>query len=221
MKNKENDLDLSYWERFYSSPEGQFINKIPSQFSTFILGEFPNRKLFFDIGCGDGRDSFFFATHGKSVYAVDGSKVAIDKNNSQARALGLNNLIFKNCNLLSNDDFLSQLQLGPYSLNDVVVYSRFFLHAINEVVEDEFLKFSKIITDGGGVVCIEYRTSADELRQKETPPHYRRYIDAAKLKDKITNRGMTLAYSIEGSGYAKYKNDDAHIARQIIIKNES
>ena len=50
-----------------------------------------------ELGCGNGRDSFYFANNGLSVYSVDQSSTIIRKNDINRKNLGsTNNPNFKN-----------------------------------------------------------------------------------------------------------------------------
>ena len=64
-----------YWNSYYSS---KAVPDIPSQFAAFALSECRDADYFLDVGCGNGRDSFFFARRGMAVVSVDGSTAAID-----------------------------------------------------------------------------------------------------------------------------------------------
>jgi hypothetical protein len=52
--------------------------------------------------------------------------------------------------------------------------------------------------------------------EKEYGNHYRRFVDPKQLKSKLDKMGININYFIEGQGYAKYKNDDAYVARLIV-----
>jgi hypothetical protein len=65
---------------------------------------------------------------------------------------------------------------------------------------------------------LEYRTFRDASGRKETDDHYRRFVTAAQTDIALAQFGFALAYSVEGFGLAKYKHDDAYVARAIYIK---
>ncbi|HVZ35334.1 MAG TPA: methyltransferase domain-containing protein, partial [Polyangiaceae bacterium] len=71
----------TWWDRFYSdrSKPCPFFVRHPDESLAQCLAEGliqPGRAI--DIGCGNGRNSIFLATHGFSVEAVDYSRVAIE-----------------------------------------------------------------------------------------------------------------------------------------------
>ena len=70
---------LNYWEEEYSK---NAIPLYPSQFAAFVASElFDSETHIIDVGCGNGRDSIFFAHLGKQVIGIDGSSVVVETNN--------------------------------------------------------------------------------------------------------------------------------------------
>ncbi len=51
----------------------------------------------YELGCGQGRDSLFFASKGLNVYAIDSSKVAIENLATKAKELHID-INLKNIN---------------------------------------------------------------------------------------------------------------------------
>ena len=98
----------------------------------------------------------------------------------------------------------------------MVFYSRFFLHALTEESEEIFLEFLSNVADGRAFkTFVEFRTNKDIGRPKATPEHFRRYIEPSKFISKLGVKGFKVDYFAEGFGLAKFKNDDAHVARII------
>ena len=67
------------WDKVYSN-DSAFFGEEPSNFSQICYRDFKNhlvRKLL-ELGCGQGRDTLFFASHNPDVHAIDSSKVAIE-----------------------------------------------------------------------------------------------------------------------------------------------
>ena len=62
------------WEQFYSGDTQVFY---PSEFAKSVLPQLTSGWDILDVGCGNGRDSIFFANHGMNVTAVDRSQEAI------------------------------------------------------------------------------------------------------------------------------------------------
>jgi tellurite methyltransferase len=77
--------DRERWNRkFAEHPDEWFFGREPSEMARLTLqywrqihGEERGNAL--DLGCGEGRDAVYFARHGFSVTAVDGSEIALGK----------------------------------------------------------------------------------------------------------------------------------------------
>ena len=69
---------INYWNNFYGDKK-KFGE---SSFARFVLKKIKNKKNFkiIDIGCGNGRDSFFFSKKKFNVTGVDISSRAIKRN---------------------------------------------------------------------------------------------------------------------------------------------
>jgi SAM-dependent methyltransferase len=67
------------WNRVYSS-DASFFGDLPSNFGLNCHEEFKKQgvKKLLELGCGQGRDTTFFASNGIDVVAIDSSRVAID-----------------------------------------------------------------------------------------------------------------------------------------------
>ena len=74
MKLKRNP----YWNKFYS----KFSFSKESNFAKFCIKFFKKNSCLLDVGCGNGRDTFFFIKNGIKCKGIDISKTAI-KNNSK------------------------------------------------------------------------------------------------------------------------------------------
>jgi SAM-dependent methyltransferase len=202
-----------YWNAYYARKE---TPSIPSQFACFVLGEFRGHDDFIDIGCGDGRDSLFFAGHGKTVLGADGSIAAVEFCQSAASAQGLKNAQFSQLDL--NDAGQCADFARAHAKAGAIVYARFFLHAIDGAAQSEFLRLAAGLAGADGRVCLEFRTPKDEHLTKVTSEHYRRYVDPIALAQEAAGFGLSCTYFVEGFGYAKYKTDDAHVARMIFAR---
>ncbi len=204
-----------YWSSFYAAESAGNKLMPPSQFAAFVAPEIESECALFDIGCGNGRDSLFFAELGFKVVALDASEVAIKfaKNKSEER--GLKNIQFLQEDITSPALRKSISQLGGKT---ACVYSRFFLHAITEREQVQFFNSLADTLLPGHRVAFEYRVTADQAIEKEAPPHYRRYQDSADVNAQLEARGFKALYLVEGQGFAKYKTEDAIVARCLFEK---
>ncbi len=202
-----------YWNTFYKTRETNFLD-IPSQFAVFFLNEISRDTPIIEIGCGTGRDSLFFASRGSKVIGVDGSISAVELCRSKAQTFGYDNASFI-CSDVSDPALAEKVAIAGAS---PAIYARFFLHAIDEAAEAAFLKMASSVV-GNGVIAVEFRTDRDEQQTKVTPTHYRRFISPISLLTRAAKHGLSPIYFTEGFGFAKYKNDDAHVARVILQKS--
>jgi SAM-dependent methyltransferase len=69
----------SFWDRIYQT-DNSFFGEEPSNFALSCYNEYMeknNLKKILESGCGQGRDSLFFASKGINVTALDFSSIAI------------------------------------------------------------------------------------------------------------------------------------------------
>ncbi len=204
---------INYWEQHYE----HFIKlTFPSQFAAFCLNEMPHDRTIIDCGCGNGRDSFFFEKYGKTVIGLDRSSAAIKFCKNHAAESNAQRVIFQVANLEDKDNLGEIKNFLTQRGEPFIIYSRFFLHAINRKSEENFLDFCNNICNAGDGVYLEFRTVDDKKNRKIEPKHYRRFIDVEILKKKILMRGFAIEYFAEGIGFAKYKSEDAYVARFIL-----
>src|SRR5574339_1024339 len=95
----------SIWDKVYSDDFSFFGNQ-PSKFALMCYEDFVLHKVqkVLELGCGQGRDSLFFASKGLQVYAIDSSKVAIEALTVKTRELNLN-INLKNINAIEGLPF--------------------------------------------------------------------------------------------------------------------
>jgi hypothetical protein len=85
-------------------------------------------------------------------------------------------------------------------------------------MELAFLDLLSKILKSGEKIAFEFRTKRDELLKKTTSSHYRRYIDPVSVIEYLINSKFEILYFVEGFGFAKLKQDDAHVCRILSIK---
>jgi SAM-dependent methyltransferase len=72
------------WDKIYSDASA-FFGEDPSDFAQKCYSYFKKYgvKRILELGCGQGRDTIFFASNGFDVHAIDASKVAIENINQK------------------------------------------------------------------------------------------------------------------------------------------
>ena len=205
--------NFDYWNKFY----GNFYHSLPTQFATFIANEYQGKHTLFDFGCGSGRDTFFFSKYYKNVIGIDSSSEVIDRNNIEKK--NTKNLSFMIDDMSNPKKLANSLKENLNENEFNIFYGRFFLHAIDEITENNFLNLFNNLKLKNNLLALEFRITKDEFLKKEFNNHYRRYIDTENFKNKLKGLDLCVKYFIEGQGYAKYKNDDAYVARLIASYN--
>ena len=202
-----------YWDEYYAA-RATTRRLLPSQFATFVAGELDRPHHVIELGCGNGRDAIFFASYGHHVTAVDGSEAAVAASASLAEALGENATFIRSA---IDDPTLADRLVqsdGPRAL-----YARFFVHAITDGEEEVFLDLAAKVTSPGDILAVEYRTVRDQVGAKETETHFRRFVLPATFQARALERGFEVTYAVEGFGFAKYRHDDAYVARTLFRRS--
>jgi ubiquinone/menaquinone biosynthesis C-methylase UbiE len=199
-----------YWNNFYKV----FLLDKPSLFAKFVVKKLKKKMPLLEVGCGNGRDSFYFLKNNIKCVAYDISKVAISRNSLIAKnVFYLKNFCKKNVILKKN--------YFQY------IYARFFLHTIKKKEQDCFFKNSKKFLKKNGMIFLEFRTIKDDLYNKgkkiskyeRITDHYRRFIDPNKLRNEVKKKyNFKIVYFKSSNKFAVYKNDKPHICRLILKK---
>jgi len=83
-------LIRSPWAREYARAAGRYVwGTAPSSFAKRVSRLLPRGARVLELGCGEGRDSVFFATRGFKVTGLELSRAALRKAERLARARGV------------------------------------------------------------------------------------------------------------------------------------
>jgi SAM-dependent methyltransferase len=201
-----------YWDEYYAS-RASAKRPLPSQFAAFVASELTETHRIIELGCGGGRDSFFFASFGHAVTGVDASEAAVTGCRTLAEQLGEPAQFV--CARIDDPDLAEQLKgtEGP-----LAIYARFFLHAITDDEEGALIGLAAELTAPGDLFALEYRTVRDASGAKVTAEHYRRFVAPPTFEARALAAGFDVRYAVEGFGFAKYREDDAYVAREILVR---
>lgn len=208
-----------YWNSYYRR---QNAPELPSQFALFVAnevmtGELPVPGGVIDIGCGNGRDTLFFARLGFAVGALDRSQAAVALCNQRLERECASAATGSRAQM-GNADSPDLAALAGEFPGPLLLYSRFFFHAIDEAAETRVIEqAASILARHGGALAVEFRTTADAASAKATPDHYRRFVDPDAFAALVVSAGLSVQWRAEGRGMAKYRADDAHVARLIAV----
>jgi len=208
-------LDTGYWNSVYKTGG---LPSAPSLFANYCQSLFQGRELtLIEAGCGNGRDSFYFAESGHQVTALDQSDEVIRQNQDLCKGSGFN-LKFE------SDDFVSYL--GRQNAMFDVIYSRFTLHAISLKQQIEFLEGCYQSLKTNGLLCIEVRTINDSLYgvgkdlgdNAFYSDHYRRFIDPEEMLSQLEQSSWEIKLFNEDVGYAPFQGEDPPVLRIVLEK---
>ena len=212
----DNPIDnKAYWNCYY---QNKLCTNQPSPFAHYVSTLVEPGKTLVDLGCGNGRDSVFFAEVGLTVVAIDLSDRAIQMLTKQ----NIPNIRFL-CG-----DFISNSIHSPECYD--YAYSRFTIHAINQQQENLLIQTIYRALKPGGKFFIEVRSIHDPLfgkgKQLERNSffydnHYRRFIVLDDLVVSLQSYGFMVEYAKEQTGFAPYGNDDPPVIRIVACKPSS
>jgi bifunctional enzyme CysN/CysC len=197
----------AHWNSYYSG--GHLIAE-PSSFARLVVEQVSGAGRMLEIGCGNGRDSVFFASRGLRVTALDPSEAAIDV----CRASPGGEVV----------DFMhgaaDQLTASHDETFDVA-YSRFCLHAMTEAEEVETLNAVRRASRPGAAFYIECRSINDPLARKgevispteRIHGHYRRFIVLDELKARLDRAGFDVLWAEEADNVAAIAGDNPVVIR--------
>lgn len=215
--NHDVNSNREYWEQFYK----QNALSVPSQFCAMVATEISKQNCLVELGCGNGRDSLYFASRQQPVCAVDLSSEAVKSCSETAKKMGLSTAQFMQADLSSYSDLQRLFEAARAATNTgaVVCYSRFVMHSINDEQENLFLTHLSKLMRSGEKIYFEFRSKEDADLAKTFGGHYRRFVDTEAFVDAQTKtHGFKLEYAITGRGMAKYKSEDPYVSRLIFEK---
>lgn len=196
-----------HWREFYSKAH---VPSDPSPFAESVACLFSGPTRILEIGCGNGRDAVYFATHGHSVTALDLSEAAIEKCEQEHGHMGIEFIVGK----------LGDLTHCLGSRFDSV-YARFVLHAMSLEEEIETLRAAFSALRPGGRFHIECRSINDPLSRQgdvispteRIHGHYRRFVIHDELVARLEASGFEILNSLESDGLAVFGDDDPVVIR--------
>jgi len=180
-------VDKKYWNKYYKS---NYIPFEQSNFSEFVLESLTAESSIIDIGCGNGRDSIFFAKQKLNTTGIDQSIVAIENlKKYENEYLKFKNLSFSE---LKNDDKFDY------------AYCRFIFHSINELEEESLLHW--LINNINKNIFIEARVDIDQDKYMKTN-HYRRLMNVEDFSKKLKKIGFVIESSEISNKFSLYSNN--------------
>ncbi len=197
-----------YWSNFYANSNELPLE--PSNFAVYILKFLQNSaeknsyKNILSIGCGNGRDAYFFSSQGYKVTGIDSySKVKTDK--------------FQ----------FVQKNIFDYEINELnefdVCYLRFVIHTLTESECDQLFEKLSLMPQKTSIV-FETRSTTNITKEEKLETffkspigdeHFRMLYSKNYMDRKISEKFIILESS-DSSDVAKFKSENPFCLRYII-----
>ena len=149
------------WDRVYSS-DSSFFGEDPSNFGLDCYEEFKKHEVknVLELGCGQGRDTIFFASNGLDVVAMDSSQVAVG---------ALSKIITeKNLPIKAMIYDVSEGMPFDNSYFDAVYSHMFFnIRFTDDQLKYFFVEVNRVLKDGG-LNLFSVRSDNDAMYKKGT-----------------------------------------------------
>ena len=207
------DITELHWNQFYRDHKPDHA----SRFAAFVADRFESTGVLIEFGCGSGRDSIYFANRGWTTFGGDRSEEAVVSAEEARTASGGLPVSFDVVDVADADQirrFVAAIANGTTDARPIVVYLRFFLHAIDESVQHTLLDTITGEIPGDFYLCAEFRTVRDRDLAKAHGSHYRRYLDHEQLADRLSERwGFEVEHLEAGQGLSPYDGEDPFLAR--------
>ncbi|HOY76923.1 MAG TPA: adenylyl-sulfate kinase [Hyphomonadaceae bacterium] len=196
-----------HWNAYYSNAKAAPM--APSPYAVACADEMKAGGAIIDVGCGNGRDSAYFASKGFSTTGIDPS----------AQAIALCSSAHVSPNLTFKAGKLNEVPLEKGSLDGI--YCRFVLHAMSEQEEDAFIATAKSLLRKDGRLFVECRSINDPMSRKGEViskterifGHYRRFVVKEDLDRKLQAAGFILERSLEGGDLSPLGDDNPVLIR--------
>ncbi len=200
-----------YWAAFYTHERP----RDPSDFADAILRLPDCPSVIVDVCCGDGADMLKFGAAGKTVIGFDASPEAIAAAHRRLAEHGRPVDVTAHVSGISDGTLPALLADHRPPNAKVLFFARFVLHAITARAQEALLRALKEASTAGDTVAFEFRTLKDEPRKKRHKPPFRRYIEPDIFLADLKRFGFTPVTVQQGNGFARYGNEDPHVARVI------
>jgi tellurite methyltransferase len=206
-------IDKNYWNNYYSINSETKIN---SSFSEFISSFLTEDDRMIELGCGDGRDAFYFAKKGLVVHAIDQSEEIIKVNKTK----NTDGVFFHCADFTIDPVFLDRDQRVKH------VYSRFTLHSINKIDFESTLDWIYGRLEVGGYFHFEVRSCNDPLfgvgeslgDNGYYSSHYRRFFSPRETLVQFSDRGFHAVIFVEDFLSANIETDKSVVIRAVFKK---
>ncbi len=217
INNTKEKIDYKdYWKNYYQARLSAKEQE-QSNFASFCVKHFFKKESkLIELGCGNGRDSLYFAKNKLKVLGIDQCENVIEFLNKE---YDLKNLSFESMDFTALKDFDEGFD---------TIYSRFTLHSINETQQNRLFEWIKRNLKPKGILAIECRGQQNSLYRLGVmveedafiyENHYRRFVNFKNLVE-LLSEDYELLFAKEDRGFAPFKNEDDIFIRIVGVKRE-
>ena len=204
-------MDKNYWNDYYSKNNK---SQKPTSFAENIINLISEKSKIMELGCGTGRDSYYFASKGHTVFSCDQSEVIINNLSKDKQ----NNPYF----------FKSDIKNLHQKINKTfnVIYARFVLHALDEEESKKAINWTFDHLEKGGLFLSESRSIKDSIigtgdkinNRIYKTSHQRRFLKKNELLKDLKDTGFIIDDVVENKDLAVYKDSTPGVIRIVARK---
>jgi SAM-dependent methyltransferase len=195
---------MGHWDKLYTAGH----TREPSPFAVTVGAALPQGAGILDLGCGNGRDSAYFAALGFATVGMDVSVLGIESAGAERDASGTPP---EQCSFMLGDvtdktEIARGLAKLPAS-GPHIIYGRFLLHSVPpNGARNLVMAVGELLRDSD-CCYLEFRTDEDADLPK-TFDHPRYYLPLALFQEMAIDAALQVELMAHGRGLATYKDED-------------